>query len=239
MRNKYVKGVLAILVTVLLGALGSGLWEGVLKSAFVSGRDLILNLVSFGMQSVKQATYAQIAQGLHEHASMDNLSLTVVGLIGFMFYLLLILFGRIAALKEKQANLHKRLKLAVAKQAKKETRAPDEEQKEESLDNIRKAIDDLPLKGLRRMAYAASFVALLFASAVFADLTRFKYVNSAITHFQQAYTISLPYIDESQRTQILSSFAQIKGKQDYVSLMKQVEAVGRDNGQSVPGFDAW
>jgi hypothetical protein len=92
LKNKrYAKGFLALLGAILLGALGSGLWELVLKGLMNSSRDVLLNLVSFGLHSIKDITYSQIARGFHEEASMNLLLFTVTIII--LLGLFLSLFG--------------------------------------------------------------------------------------------------------------------------------------------------
>ena len=71
-----------IVASIVLGALGSGFWDLALKPLFLWSSDVALNIVTFGMQRLKDAIYVDIAKGLHEQASMATLSGAVGALVG-------------------------------------------------------------------------------------------------------------------------------------------------------------
>ena len=73
--NNYIKIGLGILATILLGAIGSGVWEYLLKPFFEFGTKFILNIATLGIETFKNDIYLQIAKGFMEKASSDNLKM--------------------------------------------------------------------------------------------------------------------------------------------------------------------
>ncbi len=59
-----------IMFTILLGALGSGLWDLALKAWFSSIWNLSLTIVTLGTDSLKNAIYADVAKGFYERPAL-------------------------------------------------------------------------------------------------------------------------------------------------------------------------
>lgn len=80
-----------IVGTIVLGAIGSGLWERVGDPLFNLLRDGALNLATFGVRQLKDALYADIGKGLYERPSTQLLALFVmtVTYLSFVFSLLM------------------------------------------------------------------------------------------------------------------------------------------------------
>jgi hypothetical protein len=55
---------------IVLGAIGSGVWEWVLKPAVAQTSKLGLDIATLGIQSLKDSLYRDVAQGLHEGPSV-------------------------------------------------------------------------------------------------------------------------------------------------------------------------
>lgn len=77
----------------------------------------------------------------------------------------------------------------------------------------------------------------VFSSTIFfLDLTKEKYINQAVTYYGQLINIVDSFITEEQKEIYISSFSQIKNRQDFVSLISKLEQIGRENKQSLPEF---
>lgn len=59
-----------IVVTVVLGAVGSGVWEWVLKPALAGTSDTVLSVATLGISAFKDALYKEVAQGFREDPSL-------------------------------------------------------------------------------------------------------------------------------------------------------------------------
>lgn len=59
-----------VAVTVVLGAIGSGAWEWLLKPALMNASEFGLNIATLGMKTFKNSLYKEIALGFHEEPSV-------------------------------------------------------------------------------------------------------------------------------------------------------------------------
>jgi hypothetical protein len=77
-----------IIITIILGAVGSGLWEYMLKPIALSGTNFVLEIVTLGITKYKNGLYEDIAQGLHEQYSLAFLTFLLSFLPGLLLGLL-------------------------------------------------------------------------------------------------------------------------------------------------------
>ena len=86
--GKLKKPILGILLTIFLGAIGSGFWEICLKDIFIWIGHAILRVITLGITSVRDSFYEEIAKGRTDRAAL-NLHLYVImflgGICGFIF----------------------------------------------------------------------------------------------------------------------------------------------------------
>lgn len=59
-----------VAITIVLGAIGSGAWEWVLKPALTSTSEFGLNVATLGMKNFKDSLYKEVALGFHEESSV-------------------------------------------------------------------------------------------------------------------------------------------------------------------------
>lgn len=59
-----------VLVTIVLGAVGSGAWEWMLKPFLLGASDFGLTVATLGIQSFRDSLYVDIARGHHEESSL-------------------------------------------------------------------------------------------------------------------------------------------------------------------------
>jgi hypothetical protein len=77
-----------VAVTVVLGAVGSGAWEWLLKPILVGASEFGLNVATLGIRSFKDSLYRDIARGLHEEPSMRLYAAVFVFLPAFILGLI-------------------------------------------------------------------------------------------------------------------------------------------------------
>jgi hypothetical protein len=223
------KKTITIIGTITLGALGSGLWE-LTKPIIGSMSSLFLNLTSFGIKSIQDLTYSQIAKGFHEEAGMN-----ILGII-------LSIFGGIMISVNALEYLYltkKKIRLVARKFRKTTTGVGNSDNKDSGKQAIASNLDNLNQTPLRRKKYLLNLFILLILPTTFVDYVRFKYVNSAITHFHQVYSISSPFTDDLFKRKTISSFAQIRNRNDYILVVSKLEYIAKQNGQYIPKFDIW
>jgi hypothetical protein len=74
------KTVRFVAITVVLGAIGSGIWEWMLKPMLMGASQFGLNVATLGVHSFKNSLYKDIAHGFHEESSL-RLYLAIFGLL--------------------------------------------------------------------------------------------------------------------------------------------------------------
>ncbi len=100
MINKYLKIIFAAILTIILGAIGSGVWERFLSPAFDKTREIIINVMNYFVISYKDSIYADAAKGFHEY-SADSLYCLVLICIVSLYLVMLLIIRDIRARKIK------------------------------------------------------------------------------------------------------------------------------------------
>jgi hypothetical protein len=218
--NSVVKWVVWVLGVIVLGALGSGFWEIVLKPAFVHASYGLMTLSSLGIESVRTGIYEGIATGSTSRAGVQTLNLVTlltVALSALVFNYFLIHY--VESQRER-----KRL----------DGSAEQRKSPEELIQQLRKL-----LKFQRGLLYWLGFWILLMSGMLLVDLSRVFYENAAVVHFQQALKIAAPYLSDTDRATVESRFAQIHSKSEYVAIVDGLARTATEHGQQVPAFNAW
>jgi hypothetical protein len=203
--NKYIK----ILVIILLGALGSGVWEYLIKPSFETISESTLNIITFGIKSFQNDLYSEIAVGLYERGSLNGLSLlTSIYTMGGIF---LILYSKNLVF-EKNSDIDN-LKNSL-------TTTSFDEQKE----IIENFMIDLK-KRLRKLYYFLFFIITTSILIYQFNSLRLSYINKSIASYNQFKNISRPYISQKELLLIESNFALIKNKNDYERIIEELKKV--------------
>ena len=93
--TKRSKVVIGGIVTILLGAVGSGFWNVALGPALAWTGNVLLSAASFGIEATKNVTYCEIARGFHEQAAVTWLCTFSLFLMAIPFQCLFFyFFGR-------------------------------------------------------------------------------------------------------------------------------------------------
>ena len=95
------------------------------------------------------------------------------------------------------------------------------------------------IRSAKKWVYAYGLLFVFLSTAQLIAVARHTYINSAVTHFRQVLRIASPYLDESEQAVILSQFAQVKSKEDYVRIVDRLADSAETHGQNVPPFDPW
>lgn len=227
--NKYLKIVGGVFITILLGAIGSGVWQYILGPIVSNSTKAILDIATLGVDSFKNDLYMEIARGLHEEASYSVLVRidTIYVMAVFIFLVWVLIKAReLVVRRNKLLKKIRKIKEGVVN-------------KSQSLDEIESGLNSIPLLPLKRLAYLSIFLAILIFTLQFV-LTKSKiYINDAISHYRQSIGIIAPYISEREVLLYNSRFSQIKNQADYVNILKDLKAVSRSQNIELPEFDVW
>ena len=218
-----------ILPAIILGAVGSGVWEYVFKPALTTASKLILDLATLGVDTFKDDLYREIAIGLHE-----KLSNALYFEFNLVICSLLIALSVLLAKKVKQAINEKSELMEKIQRLDEGT-----EKRLPSLDELKQGVMNIKPERLLVPAYVLIIAAVIVGSAQFVSGKRDDYVNSAIVHYIQLKRIVSPYIAHNEILQLDSRFSQIQSAKDYESIIFQMSNIAKQHGAIVPKFEVW
>lgn len=98
----FYKWFLPIIGTVILGAIGSGVWEAALKPGLSSVTTILLDVATLGIGRVRDVIYLEIAKGNYERASLQVI-LILYGSAAFVGGLICLRFVQ-SALRNKDSD---------------------------------------------------------------------------------------------------------------------------------------
>ena len=226
MNEKKIPLIFGILGAILIGAIGSGLWNIVLEPALSWLGKSLFTIATLGLNSARDAIYADIARGYHESPSLILLCLVLLVPFFTTSYLGGHHVGRKLAEKEYVADLNKLKKIM-----------PDVES-EEFFNKISAITAERYRTALKRARITMLLHAVLLTSLGFFMIINVVYTNKAITNFKQSLEICKPFIDLHGEELFISKFAQIKSKEDYIDIIDELKKIATNNDVKLPPFTA-
>lgn len=206
---------LGVVGTIVIGGLGSGVWEYILKPLILMGTNTILDVTTLGLETYKNAIYIEIAKGFTDSNAVS--SVTRVGLL--IAYIFLIFYVILKAI------LHKQRKQFVVS---------DEKIRILDLEIIKKK---LKVAGILIKIFL--FLIFILFTLEFSNSFKSMYINDAITYYEQLRKIALPYTDDNNIKKIDSKFALIKNKKDYISVISELEEVLKKEKIEIERINVW
>jgi hypothetical protein len=209
--SKWKKVVFTIVGTLILGAIGSGLWERLFDPAYVWIRDGILNLATFGIRSLKNEMYQNVARGIHQEAAIFVMMMATASIATLAISIgLIILVGgrrRLVSSADDFSSKKKGRLVSIV----------------DRLFNSR----------------AMAILVILYAVMIFFVGYRINYCDLAIIHYNQVRAIIKPLVAVGAVDVFDAEFAQITSSEEYKRLIQKMERIAQDRGQRVPDFQAW
>lgn len=90
-----------------------------------------------------------------------------------------------------------------------------------------------------RVMLAILVLLTVLAAWVAGSAARTEYIGRSALNFRQMLETDSPYLNEQQRFQYESRFAQIRTRQDYADILSQLDNIAEQHGQRVPRFEIW
>jgi hypothetical protein len=196
--------------TLLLGALGSGLWEVGLRPLFTNGGTLVLSAVNLLAGSYKDAVYKHIAMGLHEHSSLHVDALLMATLCSVIINMVILLWHYWRQ-SFKPSVEHTTYPILIMS----------------------------PRWRTGSAFWTISVFFMAFVFSLFINTISVSYETRAITHYNQLLRIVSPNLTSSQILQYESRFARIRTRGDFAVLISELEATAHKNGYITPDFQVW
>jgi NADH:ubiquinone oxidoreductase subunit 3 (subunit A) len=210
-------------LTVVLGAIGSGVWERLLSPAWAWLVRQALTVLTLGIDSASDSIYQTVAFGHTESFSVltyifITISMLAVPIIGLALFKISPFRNRLRRKRKLDAMFdagnHAGIEAAKTK-------------------DMRLFIR------LRKTTLFFLWVLLLDSAYIAARTVSMSYSNMAISHFNQSLTIVSPYLSENEEKMIKSKFAGIRNKSDYDSVMQSIQNKASEHGRSLVKFTVW
>jgi hypothetical protein len=209
-RRHWLRRSLAVLGLLAGGVAANAVWE-MIRPGVWHGRDLLLNLVSWGIESQKNAVFADVARGYHEESS---LALLIALLLTLFTVAVAIAMAMWVIGSELWADVDPhdlgRLPFFVGWVARGTRRLR------------------------RRILRIAAAVALVYGGFFLALILRQTYVNAAIASYVQLRSSVAPYVTHDELLRFDSRFAQMQTEDDYDRLIADLADRAKKNGLVVP-----
>lgn len=199
-----IKKILAIISVIILGAIGSGVWDYLLKPFLKIFPEVILTIITFGIKGLQDNIYLEVAKGFHEIGSILIFTSLIAALTGFLF------FGVLAYIQISQ-------KLS-----------------NEDKNTSNQGCPDEGIVGKIRKRYRFILILVIIFLVVWLNWTWFRvaYINDKVTYYNQLYDTVAPFINEKEQLMIKSNFSQIKNKEDYDVIIDHLKKIANENNQT-------
>jgi hypothetical protein len=220
------KAIVAALGTILLGALGSGLWDLALKP---SGRwmgNALLTAVTLGSSYLKDQVYIEAAKGYHEEGALRAYGLFCAVIVWMCGAVSIYWFNRVRGHTKQLASLE----LLAREPRKAEVR----QRPDDLIESTR-----LLIRQMRILVWMLTGVCLLFVGNNLTLFAKAQAANEAYTYFAQAMAICRPYMDARESQLLESQFASIGGRSDYVAVTDNLKRIAASNNLKLPQFNPW
>lgn len=207
--------ILSIVVTIVLGAVGSGLWEAALKPLMRKTSSLLFTLLTFGARRARDGVYKDAAMGHHELPSL--------------YILLIVLLLSITTIMASQVRFYvavyapqvSDLLLEKCQQEKEQTK-----QKE--------CIREVIKQNFMPVMQVTSLFAIFMSVFIFYRFMMINRINLVITNYEQCLKAVRPFLAESESMLIEQRYALMTTKEDYLAIICDLEAVAKNNNTVLP-----
>lgn len=236
--TKYIKFTLGTIGAIVIGAIGSGVWEYILQPALRNGSNAFLELATLGVESFKDDLYQEVAKGYQEKASF-SLLLSFNALLVSAYLVacgLMVSKGR-EVIKDERRLLKDIERLKCPEEETQHYEPSDEPLAR--LEEIETSIRNSGSKRMLKFSYVMSLLILVFCASEVISVAKEKYVNRAVTHYEQLTQIVKPHIEYEVLTKIESDFAQVQSSTDYIQVIQSLSKVADENELKTPKFDIW
>src|ERR1039457_337139 len=210
--------ILSIVVTIVLGGIGSGLWDAALKPISKRLGGVLYTLITFGAKRARDNIYKEASKGHHELPSL--LLLIIILTVGAST--MIVFYGAIyQMLFAPESNRIVRINVEQC------SKLPEPNQQYECVKSIMKE-DLTPTFQLSMLAG----VFLIFL--IFYQLIKINRVNLVTTNYQQCLKAVRPFLDERDAFLIEQRYAIMTTKSEYDAIIEQMAAVAKSNSTSLP-----
>jgi len=202
--------VLWIIVTILLGSVGSGLWEIALKPGGFWFWHSILTAATFGSKFLKDQVYIEAAKGNHE------------AIAGHSAWILSLFLGIVSGAATSYALINLK---------KMRTHENGESDWARILFTSKTFI--------RYFMLFVIFFVVYIMTTFFIQNLKVTTANELYTYFEQSLNICRPYISENQEQVLMSRYAALRTREEYIEITNDLKQIADSNHLNLPEFKPW
>jgi hypothetical protein len=245
---KYWKEITGIVSLIILGAIGTALWEVVLKPSSSWLLRKFLSVTTFGLDRAKNNIYKKIAPGQEESFS-KFIAFYFAILFSITLIIVMITFKSkvIEGFKvqhDKLISMEKEIEKFINPE--KEPSISDKSAKlKQDVLQLRTDINELKGEVIKIERYANIFYIISIIGVIYliimvwSEFLMLVYINNAIRYFNQLVRICAPFMDKAERLNILSEFSRITSPRGYMELIERLKKIATEHEFNVPGFWVW
>jgi hypothetical protein len=214
-RNRFLKGLLAVVATIFLGAIGSGLWDVLLGPAFHKLSSLSLGIMFSLFHGYADHVYSHVSRDPMALLSLFPYMALVVG--GGIFFP----WGAIVFMLRTITRAKKRI-------------LPHDEEEDVGLTPVEmlKRLDKA-----RKLVFTGLLPLALISSLLYAEeLIDTIHATDAYIFVDRSLEILAPHIDESQRLQLRAQLRSIESASDFYALEDSIRSIASTNHLKLPNF---
>lgn len=206
---------LSIIATIILGAIGSGLWDAALKPVSRRLGSALFTGITFGARRARDRIYRGAAMGHHELPSL---------------YIMLLLF--VVATAFLIASQFRLYIVAYAPEMLPASLSVQCSEKEES--KLKECIREQAIQKVLPKAHALSLVAIFLSVMLFYRFAAVNRMNLVTTYYQQCLKAVRPFLDDLTLHLIEQEYAMMTTKEQYDAIVGKLADVAKSNNASLP-----
>lgn len=242
------KAILGTLAALVVGGLGNGVWEYVLEPSFQGGASLALNIATLGVEAFKDDIYVEIAKGFHEKQSVSTANfVAILWAYGFATALFLLTrkSRRLVEKVDRDSKEIEELEVVIDTGEPQPQTPISAEARLESLRSrlavakVRNAALKTRVRWLHRFAVWTFALSVALVAWAIVGSAKSRYINSGIAHFEQSMAIVAPHARPAEVLLLRSRFARINNRDDFVTLLSEIDRIGDRGGIELPAFETW
>lgn len=204
------KTILTVLGTILLGAIGSGIWDWVLADALALAGNAVLKLFSAAFGGYLNVLYKEVGKGALYPMIMSLFT---------MFFMLILLFPALAVL-----IVNFKIKQIV-------------KQKSKSNDE-KKNFDEKLYKVTKMFKFRLLPLCGIVVVIITLQIWQVVYSNSASSFIERSIDIISPYVSEAERKTIISEYRMISNADDFYKIENKLLKLASKNSLKLPKFSS-
>jgi hypothetical protein len=222
-RNRFTKAMVSVVVTIFLGAIGSGIWALFLGPATeVLSRNSI-RLISSVFHGYLDYVYEQVSRNPEDQFAKLPYVLIVVGVVTVPWLAIFELRSSLTGMQERVESLTDESDGTVTK-----------EHLEERVRRLQGRV-----KRLRRIITSACIPLALLSTAMYSEEAfSTSHSRRAALFLDRSIEIVSPYLDERDRLELRARFRSIESAKEFYDLEGQLRAIAGQHSTKLPQFES-